>query len=1275
MHNKKICVIILIILIITHLYSVAGEKTINIVKIQIDINNVEDENKNLLKNYKSSSTNTVNTVEVWSNFYPVSQGSNDEILELPKVICDPSGGVHIVWLDSSNFGASGSDSDIYYRYKPPNGNWGKIIDISKNDGWSYQPSIACDSKGGVHIVWLDSTNNLLLNCGDDPDIFYRYKSNNGLWGAINVVSKGSNSWIGTNNPKIICDDKDGIHIVWQDNYSNLGGDDIDIFYRYKGSNNILWDNVLLVSSESNKDSYFPSIAYDTSSNTVHVAWSDNTQLINGFNAGNDYDILYSSKNLNDLSFSKNQVISKYSDEKSTESSLTCYNGIIHAAWMEEKLIITNPNRYDINITYKYKSINELDWSRNPEIVTWDCYKQSSSPSLTCDKDGILHISWSDETNLDECGKDNDIFYKTKNNNQWSESEIVSLDSSGYSLGSDITCDSDGIPHIVWIELNPPFSTADLRILYKSKIKTILENEPKLFEIEFPNSLAKYKSIFPSEDKTVYRRGMNSRDVYVKIDESGGNTITSAHKISMVCDNPSFKITDYGWTTIGPIPKKARHFLIDIPDDIAIGRATVTAILSNNEYIIDNQGEYVYIIFNAWNSNTPEYSNNQYVREAFIKDTTSIWWISDADAGTYPLSVGYAMPYMTEHYKNRIFLDYAIKAVDNYFSLNGSEIFHPKDALKRLNEYLHNILSFKIVGTETAYGSFTWMLDNGVVDIYSNKIFAECDSWANALVTLLRSLGIAAHPVTSDDNTVNNPNPAYTIDTALELFYDGDWYTYLGYAKSGPTKRSNFQNVCGWWNQLMIDCVVSANELWADPSCGPVCKARAFDFHTTQEYEYNRYTNVFKLYKWLWPNAKWPTYMSNLYYPPPVYELTNDDDLIINISLDKDVYSIGEILTAEITITNNQDSPISKILNFYINSSDMRNASKSVYGKRTTIYSTEQEINIDPNSEIKVFETFPLPMNISTQITYYVHGSIENIGDTDFFDLKPLFDIELTYPHEIDANQTFPVLLEITNIGYFVIHNFTTNFSIYYGPYKIKSYETIIDVIEVDASESLEWEISFEVSDDYILRFEFSSENAGDDVYFAPIYIWHPYQLLVENEKPKTILNGETFIVYSNLTNTGYKPIYNIRMELVITPEIGLEIVSSPLIIIDLLEPNEMITVEWEINAEQAGTYSWVVTAEDEEEKYQHIDSSVITIKNLQITKLFGIISDIIFEEDYIYFTAENLHYIKFRPITYKNYISGEKFAISKNYIGYIRSGKIRGLFRSAEVTNRLSNST
>ena len=98
--------------------------------------------------------------------------------QTPSLAVDNGGVVHVAWADWTDYQSCGTDYDIFYKYKPSGGNWTVTEVVStESTGYSYGPSLAVDSNDVVHVAWDDDAD--YGGSGSDRDIFYKYRRDGG----------------------------------------------------------------------------------------------------------------------------------------------------------------------------------------------------------------------------------------------------------------------------------------------------------------------------------------------------------------------------------------------------------------------------------------------------------------------------------------------------------------------------------------------------------------------------------------------------------------------------------------------------------------------------------------------------------------------------------------------------------------------------------------------------------------------------------------------------------------------------------------------------------------------------------------------------------------------------------------------------------------------------------------------------------------------------------------------------------------------------------------
>ncbi|MBY8984059.1 MAG: hypothetical protein KGD65_03240 [Candidatus Lokiarchaeota archaeon] len=312
------------------------------------------------------------TATGWSNATVISDGynnaywNNDDSSQ-PAITIDNNDKIHVVFGDNSN-GVWGYDSEIMYTSYTLATGWTNVSIISDgynsiywNDGSSWDPAIASDNIGNIHVVWEDDTNGVW---GLDWEIMYAiYKEGLG-WSNATIISDGINDiyWNdgSSENSDIAIDSSNIVHVVWDDSTDGAWGSDDEIMYtNYNlpsgwavpivisdGYNSIFWNN---------GESVDPSITVDPSG-TIHVAWEDDTLGIWGGGDGIDEEIMYANYTEAD-GWSDATVISDgvngsyWNDHMSQEVSIVADANNVHVVWHD-----FTPGVWGVDAEIMYTSI-------------------------------------------------------------------------------------------------------------------------------------------------------------------------------------------------------------------------------------------------------------------------------------------------------------------------------------------------------------------------------------------------------------------------------------------------------------------------------------------------------------------------------------------------------------------------------------------------------------------------------------------------------------------------------------------------------------------------------------------------------------------------------------------------------------------------------------------------------------------------------------------------------------------------------------------------------
>ncbi len=193
----------------------------------------------------------------WSTSVKVNTDSSAADQYNPSLAVDQTGNLYIVWADERN-----GHSDIYFSYRPVNGQWGANVKVNDDIGTTEQrlPTLAIDEAGTVYVVWEDKRNG-------DSDIYFSQRSSTGIW----TQNQRLNDDAGVEHqftPQIAVDESGNVQVVWQD--YRLGN--AHIFHTYRPSSGAWKANTRIDSAGTYHE--LPSLAVDNTGR-VHIAWADN----------------------------------------------------------------------------------------------------------------------------------------------------------------------------------------------------------------------------------------------------------------------------------------------------------------------------------------------------------------------------------------------------------------------------------------------------------------------------------------------------------------------------------------------------------------------------------------------------------------------------------------------------------------------------------------------------------------------------------------------------------------------------------------------------------------------------------------------------------------------------------------------------------------------------------------------------------------------------------------------------------------------------------------
>ncbi len=335
------------------------------------------------------------------NLEPTNVSNNSGNSENPSIAVDSKNTVHLVWNDDTP-----GNEEIFYAYKPANGNWSTPINISNNTHESRFPCIAVDNKDVIHLVWQDNS----------PDgywrIFYSQKTEGGNWSVPETIT-GNYMYV---RPKIAIDDSCNVHLIWE-----YGGYYSGIRYAMRTLMGTWTPQLTVIEPIGIMD---PSIAVDNQSN-VHLTWYKF-----------DYDsatsdIFYSMKTENG-NWSQPENISNTGQALGTNSIVADNQRNIHCVWGDMSLPYLTPRTF-----YREKRPDGT-WT-NP-VTPSTLRKVWFTSELAVGPQNELYLAGGDSVRF---------LYIVKPQDQvFSDTNLVGVVNKIFALWK-LVCDNNGTLHLTW----------------------------------------------------------------------------------------------------------------------------------------------------------------------------------------------------------------------------------------------------------------------------------------------------------------------------------------------------------------------------------------------------------------------------------------------------------------------------------------------------------------------------------------------------------------------------------------------------------------------------------------------------------------------------------------------------------------------------------------------------------------------------------------------------------------------------------------------------------
>jgi hypothetical protein len=347
----------------------------------------------------------------WTKSQRLTWTSGDS--HFPAIAVDPSGSLHVVWYDNTP-----GNYEIFYKKSADGGaTWTASRRLSWTPANSYNPAIAIDSSGRIHIVWLD------YPMGSAEICYTRSTDGGATWAKMHRLTWTS----GDSDDPDVGAGASGVHVVWSD----LTPGNWEIYYKKSLDGGATWGASRRLTATSGHF-FGPVIAVDPSGNP-HIAWW-------GDPAGNP-EIYYKKSTNGGAAWTANQRLTWTSSGSYVPAIAVDSSAYLHVVWHDY-----GPGFPDI---YHRKSTNGgTTWAKTQRL-TWTA-SYSMAPAIAAGSSGSLHLVWYDTT-----PGNNEIYYKKSLDwgATWAADQRLTW-TSGDSEDPDIVVGPSGNVHVVWADETP-----------------------------------------------------------------------------------------------------------------------------------------------------------------------------------------------------------------------------------------------------------------------------------------------------------------------------------------------------------------------------------------------------------------------------------------------------------------------------------------------------------------------------------------------------------------------------------------------------------------------------------------------------------------------------------------------------------------------------------------------------------------------------------------------------------------------------------------------------
>ena len=315
----------------------------------------------------------------------------------PVIATDSSGGVHLVWAGE---GEGQFNSEIYYR-QGDGVSWASTINVSHSLTNSYSPDMAIDIEGKVHVVWTEYIANVY-------EIYYSQGDGTSWSEPRNISDTGA--W--SREPAIATDSYGYVHVAWAE--GSVSGSD-EVYYGWW--NGTAWSAPLNL-SRTPGPSANPDITLDVT-DLIHVVWD---------NLDDDSWEIYYSRGRG--AFWSTPINISHTPGASYMPKIAADSrGYIHVVFLEDS---------GDNFKVCYIKGDGTIWSL-PAVIS-DPAQDSFDPDMDIDYENNIHVLWMSWQG---------VSYTLGNGTAWSQPTTIPPQPLGSAGGMTIAVDRDSNAHAAW----------------------------------------------------------------------------------------------------------------------------------------------------------------------------------------------------------------------------------------------------------------------------------------------------------------------------------------------------------------------------------------------------------------------------------------------------------------------------------------------------------------------------------------------------------------------------------------------------------------------------------------------------------------------------------------------------------------------------------------------------------------------------------------------------------------------------------------------------------